>query len=59
MVYPVTLEQSMAVVIGQSLYFMAGLWDRMNEREVAMAGRAANLGEEFCLTSAKQQPQEG
>ena len=50
MVFPVstvTLGQSMAVVIGQSLYFMGGLWDRMNEKEVAMAGRAANLGREW------------
>ena len=35
-VYPVTtvtLGQSIAVVIGQSLSFMAGLWDRMNEEK--------------------------
>ena len=49
-VYPVstvTLGQSMAVVIGQSLYFMAVLWDRMNEKEVRMAGKAANRGREW------------
>ena len=50
MVYPVTtvtLGQSMAVVIGPSLYFLASLWDRMGEKEIAMAGKAANLGREW------------
>ena len=49
-VYPVTtvkLGQSIAVVIGKSLYFMAGLWDRMNEKEITMAGNAANIGREW------------
>ena len=43
----VTLGQSLTVVIGQSLYFMAGLWDRMNKEEISMAGKAANIGREW------------
>ena len=49
-VYPVvkvTLGQSMAVVIGRSLYFMTGVWNRMTEDEVEMAGKAARLGREW------------
>lgn len=42
-VYPVatvTLGQPMAVVVGQAPYIMAGLWDRMSNQELIMAGKA-------------------